>query len=185
MTQYSKTKREEARRLYLTSEATSVAEIARRLKTKPHTIGQWKKEEDWDSLRLKIDRSAAEKLVEQLATERVTLNAQHFKFWGVVVGRLFESVQKQGLNLDEIRALERVSAILEKAQRGQRLARGLSLDGQTEEQIRAQAEADGRALIDTFIDVVQQEIPDEQARDRIARALLDRCPGELTETDVN
>ena len=185
MTRYSKTKREEARRLYLTGEATSVAEIARRLKTKPHTIGQWKKEEDWDSLRLKIDRQAAEKLVEQLATERVTLNAQHFKFWGVVVGRLFESIQKQGLNLDEIRSLERISAILEKAQKGQRLARGLSLDGQTEEQIRAQAEADGRALIDTFIDVVKQEIPDEQARDRIARALLDRCPGELTETDAN
>ncbi len=54
-----------------------------------------------------------------------------------------------------------------------------------EEQIRAEAAADGRALIDTFIDVVKQEIPDEQARDRIARALLDRCPGELTETDVN
>ncbi|MCH6590973.1 MAG: hypothetical protein IH806_10790 [Proteobacteria bacterium] len=122
---------------------------------------------------------------DSLATERVNLNARHFKFWGVVFARLFESIQKQGLNLDEIRALERVSAILEKAQRGQRLARGLSLDGQTEEQIRAQAEADGRSLIDTFIDVVKQEIPDEQARDRIARALLDRCPGELTETDVN
>ena len=185
MAQYSKTKREEARRLYLTGEATSVAEIARRLTTKPHTIGRWKTEEDWDSLRLKIDRQAAEKLVEQLATERVTLNAQHFKFWGIVVGRLFESIQKQGLNLDEIRSLERISAILEKAQKGQRLARGLSLDGQTEEQIRAQAEADGRSLIDTFIDVVKQEIPDEQARDRIARALLDRCPGELAETDAN
>ena len=115
MPKYSKTRREEARQLYLTGEATTVAEIARRLKTKPHTIGEWKKEEDWDGLRLKIDRQAAEKLVEQLATERVTLNAQHFKFWGVVVGRLFESVQKHGLNVEEIRALERMAAILEKA----------------------------------------------------------------------
>ena len=81
---HSKTRREEARQLYLTGEASSVAEIARRINTKPHTVGQWKKEEDWDALRLKIDRQAAEKLVEQLATERVTLNAQHFKFWGVV-----------------------------------------------------------------------------------------------------
>ena len=182
---YSKSKREEARRLFLTAEATTVAEIARRLKCKPHTVAQWRREEDWDALRLKIDRQAAEKLVEQLASERVTLNAQHFRFWGVVVGRLFESIQKQGLNLDEIRSLERVSAILEKAQRGQRLARGLSLDGRTEEQLLAQAEADGRALIDTFIEAVKQEIPDEQARDRIARALLDRCPSESTETDVN
>ena len=185
MSKYSKTKREEARRLYLTGEATSVAEIARRLKCKPHTVGQWRKEEDWDSLRLKIDRQAAEKLVEQLATERVSLNAQHFKLWGVVVSRLFASIQKQGLNIDEIRSLERVAAILDRAQRGQRLARGLSLDGQTEEQIRAQAEADGRALIDTFIDVVKEEVTDEQSRDRIARALLERCPNESDAENVH
>ena len=41
---------------------------------------------------------------------------------------------------------------------------------------RAQAEADGRALIDLFIDVVKEEVPDEQTRDRIARALLETCP---------
>jgi hypothetical protein len=177
MPKHAKSKREEARRLYLTGEASSVAEIAKRLKIKPHTVGVWRKEEDWDALRLKIDRQAAEKLVEQLATERVTLNSQHFKSWGVVLSRLFSSVQT-GLKLDEIRSLERVAGILEKAQRGQRLARGLSLDGQTEEQIRAQAEADGRGLIDLFIDVVKQEVADEQTRDRIARALLERCPTE-------
>ncbi len=185
MAKYSKTKREEARRLYLTGEATSVAEIARRLKTKAHTIGKWRTEEDWDDLRLKIDRQSAEKLVEQLATERVTLNAQHFKFWGVVVGRLFESIQKGGLNIDEIRSLERVAAILDRAQRGQRLARGLSLDGRTEEQIRAQAEADGRALIDTFIETVKHEVTDEQTRDRIARALLDHCSAEADDESVH
>ena len=94
-------------------------------------------------------------------------------------------IQKQGLNLDEIRTLERVAAILEKAQRGQRLARGLSLDGQTEEQIRAQAEADGRSLIDLFIEVVKLEVPDEQIRDRIARALLERCPAESDGDNVH
>ena len=185
MAKYSKTKREEARRLYLTGEATRVAEIARRLKTKPHTIGQWRAEESWDDLRRKIDRQAAEKLVEQLATERVTLNAQHFKLWGVVVSRLFETIQNKGLNLDEIRSLERVSSILEKSQRGQRLARGLSLDGATEEQIRAQAEADGRALIDTFIEAVKEEVPDEKTRDRIARALLEHCSAEADDENVH
>ncbi len=185
MPKYSKTKREVARRLYLTGEATSAAEIAKRLSVKPHTIGQWRKEEDWDGLKLRIDRQAAEKLVEQLATERVTLNAQHFRLWNVVVSRLFETMQKEGLNLEQIRSLERVSAILEKAQRGQRLARGLSLDGHTEEQIRAQAEADGRALIDTFIDVVKEEVTDEQSRDRIARALLERCPTESDAENVH
>ena len=185
MAKYSKTKCEEARRLYLTGEATSVAEIARRLRTKAHTIGKWRSEEDWDELRRTIDRQAAEKLVEQLATERVTLNSQHFKLWGVVVSRLFETIQNKGLNLDEIRSLERVSSILEKSQRGQRLARGLSLDGSTEEQIRAQAEADGRALIDTFIEAVKGEVPDERTRDRIARALLEHCPAEAEDESVH
>ncbi|MCP4005459.1 MAG: hypothetical protein GY725_14800 [bacterium] len=182
MPKYSRTKREEARRLYLSGEGSSVAEIARRIGTKPHTVGVWRKEEDWDGLRLKIDRQAAEKLVEQLATERVELNAQHFKSWGFVVGRLFETIQKTGVNAEEIRALERVAAILDRAQKGQRLARGLSLDGQTEEQIRAQAEADGRSLVDLFLDVVKQEVGDEDTRDRIARALLEQCP---TEAEAN
>ncbi len=178
MAQYAKNRREEARRLYLTGEATTVAEVARRLKIKPHTVGDWRREEDWDGLRLKIDRQAAEKLVEKLATERVTLNAQHFKFWGVVVGKLFESVQKASLSGDEVRNLERVAAILDKAQKGQRLARGLSLDGQTEEQIRAQAHADARALIDLFIDVVKEHVADEETRDSIAKALYCASPIE-------
>ena len=170
--------REEARRLYLTGEATSNAEIARRLSVKPHTVATWKREEDWDGLRLKIDRQAAEKLVEQLATERVTLNAQHFRLWGVVIGQLVESMKNRGLNSEEVRNLERVTAVLDRAQKGQRLARGLSLDGKTEEQIRAEAAAEMRGLIDLFVDVVKAEVEDEVVRDRIARAILERAPTE-------
>lgn len=180
MAKHTKRKREEARRLYLTGEASSVAEIARQLGTKAHTVGLWKREEDWDGLRLKVDRRAAEKLVEQLANERVNLNAQHFKLWGVVVSKLLESVQKGGLDVEHIRALERVSAILDRAQKGQRLARGLALDGRTEEQIRAEAAAESRHLVDLFIEVVRREIDDETARDRIARALLDYLPADPT-----
>ena len=183
MPRHSKTRREEARRLYLTGEVSSVAEAARRLKIKPHTVGIWKREEDWEGLRLKIDRRAAEKLVEKLATERVTLNSQHFKFWGVVVGKLFEMVQQDGFRSDHVRDLERVAGVLEKAQRGQRLARGLSLDGQTEEQIRAEAAAESRHLIDLFIDVVKAEVEDEAVRDRIARALLERIPSGASEAE--
>ena len=179
MGRHSRKVRERARELYLTGEVTSFSEIARRIKVKPHTVGRWRTEEDWDALRLKIDRRAAEQLAERIATERVNLNAQHFKLWGVVVGRLFESMQTTGLKNDEIRNLEKVSGILDRAQKGQRLARGLSLDGQTEEQIRAQAEADARSLIDMFIEVVKSEVADEASRDRIARALLERCPVEI------
>ena len=163
--------REEARTLYLTGDAASVAEIARRLSVKAHTIGGWKRDEDWDAMRLKIEKRAAEQLVEKLASERVTLNSSHFKLWGVVVSQLFETMQRD--NKMTVRDLKEVASILDRAQRGQRLARGLSLDGQTEEQIRAQAEADGRSLIDLFIDIVKDEIQDEEIRDRIARALLE------------
>jgi DNA invertase Pin-like site-specific DNA recombinase len=168
--------REEARQVYLTGEVTSVAEIARRLRVKPHTVGRWKRDEDWDALRLKIDKRAAEQLVERLATERVNLNAQHFKLWNAVVGRLFGVLSKDGLKGEDIRTLEKAAAILERAQKGQRLARGLSLDGQTEEQIRAESEAEVRALIDLFIDVIKTEVPDEDLRDRISRAILARVP---------
>ncbi|MGH9317683.1 MAG: terminase gpP N-terminus-related DNA-binding protein [Thermoanaerobaculia bacterium] len=174
MARHSTKTREEARRLYLTNEVTSVAEIARRLKVKPHTVGLWRKEEDWDGLRLKIDRRAAEKLIEELATERVTLNAQHHKFWNVVMGKMFESAQRAGLKSEEIRTIEKMANILEKGQRGQRLARGLSLDGQTEEQIRAEAAAAQRHIVDVVIEVVKTEVRDEQTRDRIARLLLER-----------
>ena len=173
MPRHSSKTREEARKLYLTGDVSSVAEIARRLMVKAHTVGTWKKQEDWDGLKIRIEKSAAEQLVEKLASERVTLNTSHFRLWGLVVSHLFETMQQQkGM---DIRSLEKIAGILERAQRGQRLARGLSLDGQTEEQIRAQAEADGRALVDLFIDIVKQEVPDEQSRDRIARALMEAC----------
>lgn len=174
--------REEARRLFLTGEVTSVAEIARRLKAKPHTVGAWKKEEDWDDLRLKIDRRAAEQLVDKLASERVTLNASHFKMWGLVVSQLFESMQS-GETIEKVKGLEKVAGILERAQKGQRLARGLSLDGQTEEQIRAEATAETRKLVDLFIEVVKEQVKDEGLRDRIARALLERLPSEPEDAD--
>jgi hypothetical protein len=181
MARHSSKLREEARQYYLTGEVTSVAEIARRLKVKAHTVGSWRKDEDWDSLRLKIDKRAAEQLVERLATERVNLNAQHFKLWNAVVGRLFGSLQKGSLDSDAIRDLEKVSGILERAQKGQRLARGLSTDGQTEEQIRAEAEAEGRALVDVFVEAVKAEVADEGVRDRVCRIVLDRLPVEDAE----
>ena len=181
MARHSVLMREEARQLYLTGEVTSVAEISRRLRVKAHTVASWKRAENWDGLRLKIDRRAAEQLVEKLATERVTLNAQHFKLWAAVVGRVFGAVQKGGLDPNEVRTLERMASVLEKAQKGQRLARGLSLDGKTEEQIRAEAAAENRALVDLFIQVVKDEVRDEDLRDRIARTLLERIPMEEEE----
>ncbi len=169
--------REEARRLFLTGEMDSNAEIAAHLKLKPHTVGVWRRQEDWDGLRRKIDRRAAEMLVEKLATDRVTLNEQHFKLWGLVVAQLLEGM-KDGHPDKTVRSLEKVAGILERAQRGQRLARGLALDGQAEEQIRAEAQAEIRHLIDVFIDAVKENVPDEEARERIRQAIQRPLPDE-------
>ena len=91
-----------------------------------------------------------------------------------MVSHLFE-IMRQGQGKDS-RGLEKIAGILERAQRGQRLARGLALDGQTEEQIRAEAAADVRHIVDQMIDVVKAEVRDEDTRDRIARAMLERLP---------
>ena len=183
MARHSRKIREDARQLFLTGEVTSISEIARRIRVKAHTVGVWKREEDWDGLRIKIDKRAAEQLVERLASERVNLNAQHFKLWNAVVGRVFAAVQKGQIDGSETRDLDRVSAILERAQKGQRLARGLSLDGETEEQIRAEAAAETRHVVDTFLRVIKREISEPATRDRIAQAVLELIPRSTEEDE--
>jgi hypothetical protein len=167
-------KREEARRLYLAGEVSTNAEIAARLKVKPHTVGRWRKEEDWDGLRLKVDRRAADLFVEKIATDRVTLNVRHYRYWELVLVKLAETLKGAG-PLD-LREMDRMAGILERAQKGQRLAKGLSVYGETEEAIRAQGQAEVRKLIDTFVDAIKENVGDEETRDRIRRAVLDAVP---------
>ena len=167
-------KREEARRLYLAGEMTTNAEIAARLKVKPHTVARWRKDEDWDGLRLKIDRRAAELFVEKIATDRVSLNVRHYRLWDLLLAQLMEDLKtRKGM---DAREMERVAGILDRAQKGQRLAKGLSTTGETEETIRAQSQAEIRGLIDAFIDAVKENVPDEATRDRIRKALMDAIP---------
>ena len=54
----------------------------------------------------------------------------------------------------------------------------LPVAGQERQQLRADFEAEGRALIDFFIEVVKEEVDDQVIRDRIARAVIDRMPVE-------
>ena len=174
-------KREESRRLFLTGECTTNAEIARRLSMKPHTVARYRKEEGWDDLRLKVDRQAAEKMVESLSGERTTLNLRHYRYWEAIlaqVGEVMKSDQTHG-----IRELEKLASVVDRAQRGQRLARGLSLTGETEEQIRAQAQAETRQLVDAFIDSVKSHVADEEARDQIRLEVLSRLPSSALEED--
>jgi hypothetical protein len=168
--------REEARRLFLTGEMTTNAEIAARVGVKRHTVGLWRKEEDWDGLLLKIDRKAAQMFVEKIATDRVTLNVRHFRYWELVLAKLAEDLKTR--KVLDARELERVSGVLERARKGQRLAKGMSVNGETEESIRAQAQAEIRRLIDSFIDSVKENVADEETRERIRRAILEALPDE-------
>jgi hypothetical protein len=178
-----KKKRKEARKLFLAGECASNADIGRRLGLKPHTVSRYRKEEDWDGLRLKAERRAAEKMVEQLANERVSLNTKHYNFHEVILNEVTATL-KAGHGKFTAADLADLVGIVERAQKGQRLARGLSVTGETEEQIRAQAEADHRGLVDAFTEAVKQHVPDEELRERIGAAVMARFPGAEA-TDSN
>ena len=167
-------KRVEARQMFLAGEATKNADLAVRLKIKPHTVGRWRQEEDWDGLRLKIDRRAAELFVEKIASDRVDLNVRHYRIWDVLLGRLIEDLKVR--KSVDIREMERIAAVVDRAQKGQRLAKGLSVSGETEEAIRARGEAEVRQLIDTFVDAIKEMVPDEETRDRLRLKILSALP---------
>jgi len=171
-----KKKRKEARKLFLSGECSSNAEIARRLKLKPHTVARYRKEEDWDGLRLKAERRAAEKMVEHLANERVSLNKRHYNFYEVILNEITATL-KAGHGKFSASDLSELVGIVEKAQKGQRLARGLATTGETEEAIRAEAEAHHRSLVDAFTEAVKECIADETLRERIAQAVMAKFPG--------
>jgi hypothetical protein len=177
-----KKKRKEARRLFLTGACDSNAEIGRRLGLKPHTVAKYRKDEDWDGLRLKMDRHAAEKMAEQLANEPMTLNVRHYQYYEVVLAEISRTLKaKQGKFTS--RELTELIGVIKEAQRGQRLARGMALDGKSEEQIRAEAEADFRSLVDAFLEAVREHVSDEAVREKIGQAVMSKFPrpvaGEL------
>ena len=176
MAKASSKTREGARKLFLTGEMRNNVEIAARLGLKPHTVGLWRRQEDWDGLLLKIDRRAAEMFCEKIATDKVTLNIRHFRFWELVLAKLAEDLK--GRKTPPVREMERIAGILERAQRGQRVAKGMSATGETEESVKAQAQAEVRRLIDAFIDAVKENVQDEETRDRIRRSILAALPAE-------
>jgi uncharacterized protein YjcR len=160
----------------LAGEMTTNAEIAAHLRVKAHTVGKWRRAEDWNGLRLKVDRRAAEKFVEEIATERSAINVRHYRSWGVLESQLYQYLKDKGT--DDLRELERAANVLERTQKGQRLAKGMSIGGETEEALHARYQAEIRGLIDTFIESVKENIPDEETRDRIRRSVLERVPAE-------
>jgi hypothetical protein len=94
----------------------------------PHTAAPYRRDEARDELELKVDRRAADKLAEQIATDRVTLIVRHFNFYEVVLNEITAAL-KAGRRKFSVGDLAALVAVIEKARKGQRLARALSLDG--------------------------------------------------------
>jgi hypothetical protein len=147
------------------------AQIAAHLRLKPHTVGRWRKQQDWDGEKLAIERQVAEHLNSKIASERTGLNRKHYKFWEALMTRVADTLKTP--NFEQVKVLTRLAAIIDRAQRGQRLARGLNLSGQTEELIRAEAQSDNRNLVNLLIDIVKEHITDEATRNRIADAIAE------------
>lgn len=171
--------REEARLLFLSGEVSSNAAIARRVQAKPHTVARWRQEEAWDDLKLKADRHAAEKLAEQLASDRAELNARHFKLWEALLSRAVSMLREEGAHT--AKGLEQISNIVARAQQGQRLAKEIATVAEAEQQARMQAAADLRTFVDLFISAVKEHVSDEATRDRLRSAILRGLPAETPE----
>jgi hypothetical protein len=150
------------------------SEIAAFLKVKAHTVGAWRREEGWDETRRKAEKLAAERMAEAISSENINTNLTHFKVWEFVLKVLIQTLHKPDPIL--VKVLDRQAAIAERAQKGQRLSRGLSLDGQTEEKSRAEAQAEMRRMMDLFIETVKECVADEEARDRIGQRIIDALP---------
>ena len=130
---------------------------------------------------LKIDRHAAEQLAERIASERVSLNATHFRLWGVVVAQLFERLQQGGLSGDEIRNLDKVAGILDRAQKGQPADTGPVLRPVAPGQA---ARRGGQFRRPHIARRRIDEVADEETRDRIAQAMMEASPMEPDEEQV-
>ena len=166
--------REKARLMFMGGESSSNAAIARELQLKPHTVASWRREEDWDALRLKADRRAAEKLVEQLSTDRAELNTRHFKLWDAILTRAVILLKDPGAH--GVAGIERVAAILERAQKGQRLAKEMASAAEAAESANAQAAANLRMFTDMFITAVMEYVDDESTRENLRTAILRSLP---------
>jgi hypothetical protein len=119
-------------------------------------------------------------MAEQIPSDHVGLNLKHFRYLEVLLIGVAETLKADTGKLGT-REVAEIAGIIEKCQRGRRLARGLSAGGEAEEEVRARAEAENRALVGTFVDAVKEHVPDEIFRETIHAAIMARFPGAAGE----
>src|SRR6267142_7118716 len=85
--------RDAAKRFFITGKMTTNAQIAAHLGVKPHTVGRWRRQQDWDGEKLEIERQVAEHLNSEIATERTELNRKHYRFWEALMTRVADTLK--------------------------------------------------------------------------------------------
>lgn len=166
--------REEAKALFLTGGMSSNAEIAAFVKVKPHTIGLWRKQEDWDGQKARLEKQTAEGMLRKFASDRINLNWKHYQWWELLMSEVATALKNH--DYSKLKILEGFASIIASAQKGERLAKGVELTGHTEEQIRTKAQADNRRLVDLFMKLIRENVHDEETRDRIGRSIVEWLP---------
>ncbi len=169
--------REEARMLFVTGQVATNAELARRFNVKPHTIARWRKEHGWDTLHLKAEQRAVEKLVEEITSERIAVNTRHSQFWSLLESHLLAYMKNKTKGELDLTEIHKLAAVVERLQKGERLAKEMAM-GLREDEIKAAHAGQMRTLVDTFIQAVKENINDEDLRDRIATAVWSCLPEE-------
>lgn len=112
----------EIKHAYVSTEAT-LAELANKYGPSESQLRKRAAAEKWtderNKFRTETERKTTEKTVERISDERSEINARHYALWQMVIDKL-ERALMTALEVDEIETLTRA---LDRAHKGQRLAK--------------------------------------------------------------
>lgn len=118
--------RNQVRSAFLAGQYPGVPQLAKAFNIPSKTIHQWRSSEGWDELKAQIDTEAKRRLVNKLAEKKSEIDDQHFKLWGAFDAQVFMYMKKaqDDKRLIGPKTLDTLSKVLERSQKGRRIACG-------------------------------------------------------------
>jgi len=101
---------ENATRLFLSGELSSIKEIASAVNASPHTVARWRREGNWDGLKREIQVKAAAELRRRLAGRYEEHLALQREILGLVVVEVGAHLSRADLSSEDLSRLEDVVA---------------------------------------------------------------------------
>lgn len=124
---------DKVRAVYVASETITHAELAHQFGTSLDSVKKRASKEKWAEQRHSVCTQIAlkteEKTIEKISDDRSEVNRVHYEMWGSVIAKLQDAL-KAALELDEI---ETITKALDRAQKGQRLAKDMVTDKTSQE----------------------------------------------------